>query len=182
MLGQAQAGLSRMNTLLEDLVGYAQAGLSPGAAVPLTPSGAALRWAIENLRAAVADSAAKITHGELPTVPADPSQLAQVFQNLLANAIKYRTPENAPVIHVGAARLDGEWLFSVADNGIGFDPEYANYIFAPFRRLHSHQEYPGTGVGLAICKKIIDAHGGRIWAQSSPGHGATFLFTLPDLR
>jgi len=163
--------------LLEDLLAYAQAGLSEGAPIPSTPAEAALKSAVENLRGAIAESGAVITHDSLPVVRADPSQLARVFQNLLANGIKYRGGK-PPLIHVGLARRENEWVFSVSDNGIGFDPQYAERIFAPFKRLHTRQDYAGTGVGLAICRKIIEAHGGRIWAESVPGHGSMFSFTV----
>jgi two-component system sensor histidine kinase/response regulator len=180
LLGQARAGLSRMNTLLQDLLAYARAGLPEGAPLPSTPAKAALGWAISNLQGAMAESGATITHDVLPAVQAEPSQLAQVFQNLLSNAIKYRRSTCPPRIHVGFESRGGESLFWVKDNGIGFDPQDAERIFTPFQRLHSQQEYAGTGIGLAICKKIIEAHGGRIWAESGQGQGATFLFTLPD--
>jgi signal transduction histidine kinase len=112
-------------------------------------------------------------------VRADPSQLAQVFQNLVSNGIKYRRKNDAPRIHVAVTPRGSEWLFSVSDNGIGFEQEHAAGIFQPFKRLYNQRTYPGTGIGLAICSKIIEAHGGRIWAESSPDHGSTFSFTLP---
>jgi len=114
----------------------------------------------------------------LPTVRADLLQLTQLFQNLLGNALKFRS-EAPPKIHLDVRR-DGEyWQFSVRDNGIGINPEFQDQIFDVFRRLHTHQQYEGTGIGLAICKKIVDRHGGRIWVESQPGQGATFCFTLP---
>ena len=180
LLGQARAGLSRMNTLLQDLLAHARAGLSEGAPSSSTSAETAFGWAISNLQGAMAESGATVTHDTLPAVQADPSQLAQVFQNLLGNAIKYRRSTCPPQIHVGFEPRGGESLFWVKDNGIGFDPQEAERIFTPFRRLHSQQEYAGTGIGLAICKKIIEACGGRIWAESAPGQGATFLFTFPD--
>jgi two-component system, chemotaxis family, sensor kinase Cph1 len=179
LLGEAQNALIRMTKLLDDLLGYAQAGLSEGAPIPRTPADAALKCALDNLRGAIADSGATITNDALPMVHADPSQLALVFQNLLANAIKYRRPEDASCIHVAVEDRENEWVFTITDNGIGFDQQHADRIFLPFRRLHSRAEYPGTGVGLAICRKVIDAHGGRMWAESTPGHGAVFSFTLP---
>ncbi|MEP7153663.1 MAG: ATP-binding protein, partial [Nitrospira sp.] len=116
-------------------------------------------------------------HDPLPTVMGDEKQLAQLFQNLLSNAVKFRGQE-PPRIHLSAKRTDVEWLFSVRDNGIGLDAQYADRIFVIFQRLHNRQEYPGTGIGLAICKKIVERHGGRIWVESEPGKGATFYFTI----
>jgi two-component system, sensor histidine kinase and response regulator len=182
LLTHAQAGLTRMNTLLDDLLGFAQAGLRHGAPVPETPADAALKWALADLRRAIAESDANITYEALPVVRADPSQLAQVFQNLLANAIKYRRSDRAPRIHVAVSDHHSEWLFSIRDNGVGFDSQHAERIFAPFQRLHSQREYPGTGIGLAICSKIVQAHGGRMWAESKPRHGSVFFFTLPRLQ
>jgi two-component system, sensor histidine kinase and response regulator len=180
LLSEAQAGLRRMDTLLQDLLGYAQAGLAQGVPVSTTPADAALRWALENLRSAIVESGARITHDALPHVRADPSQLSQVFQNLLGNAIKYRRLNTEPHIHVTVEKREGEWLFTVSDNGIGFDPQQSERIFALFKRLHSYQTYPGSGLGLAICKKIIETHGGRIWAEAAPDQGSMFFFTLAD--
>ena len=180
LLAEAQNGLARMSTLLTELVAYAQAGVSER--IVAVPAETAFVWAVENLRAAITESGAVLTNGDFPRVMADVSQLTQVFQNLLSNAIKYRRPGEPPLIHVGVEQHGGEWLFSVRDNGIGFDPQKAEYIFGPFKRLQSQEAYPGTGIGLAICKKIIEAHHGRIWAESIPDEGSTFFFTLPEAR
>ena len=131
-----------------------------------------------NLRAAQESSGAKVTHDELPRVVADGAQLTQLFQNLVGNAMKFRG-DDPPRIHVSSETRDHVWVFTVRDNGIGLDTQYADRIFMMFQRLHNKTEYPGTGIGLAICKKIVDRHGGRIWVESQPGQGCTFGFTLP---
>ena len=133
---------------------------------------------MENLQTSIQESAAEITHGELPTVRADGTQLAQLFQNLIGNALKFRG-EAPPKIRVDARREHDSWHFSVRDNGIGIDSKDQDRIFLIFQRLHRRQQYPGTGIGLAICKRIVDRHAGRIWVESDPGQGATFHFALP---
>ena len=115
----------------------------------------------------------------MPTLRVDRGQMVRLFQNLIGNAVKYRKPNIAPTVHISAEQREAEWVISIRDNGIGFDPEHASTIFEPFKRLHTAEEYPGTGVGLAICRRIVQAQGGRIWAESAPGEGATFFFTLP---
>jgi hypothetical protein len=134
---------------------------------------------LASLKLATNESGATVSHDSLPTVLGDDVQLSQLFQNLLVNAIKFRT-EAPPRIHLSAERNGNVWTFSVRDNGIGIAPEYAERIFMIFQRLHSKNEYPGTGIGLAVCKKIVERHGGRIWVNSQPGSGATFFFTIPD--
>ncbi len=136
---------------------------------------------LSNFRAALGESGAVVTHDPLPEVQADAGQLEQVFSNLLSNALKFRGSE-PPRIHVGARADDDKWIFSVKDNGIGVDPRYAEQIFEMFERLHSQAQFPGTGMGLAICRKIVEAHHGRIWIDSEAGRGATFFFTLPRAR
>ena len=136
------------------------------------------RRALKNLEAAIQESGAVVEHAQLPVVMADSSQLVQVFQNLIGNAIKFRGSE-PPLIRVSAELTGKEWVFSVADNGIGIAPEHAENVFVIFRRLHTRAEYPGSGIGLSICKKIIEQHGGRIWVESEPGRGSIFQFTLP---
>jgi len=121
---------------------------------------------------------AEVTFDELPEVDADPTQLIQLFQNLVGNALKFCN-EKSPRVHVGVEKTGEGWCFSVKDDGIGIDPKHAERIFAPFERLHGRHEYPGTGIGLAICKKIAERHGGRIWVESKAGEGATFRFTMP---
>ena len=133
---------------------------------------------MDNLQTSIRETAAEIAFVELPTVRADGTQLTQLFQNLIGNALKFRGAAS-PTIHVDACRKDTQWQFSVRDNGIGIDAKYQDCIFMMFERLHSRTQYPGTGIGLAICKKIVDHHGGRIWVESEPGHGSTFHFTLP---
>ena len=117
-----------------------------------------------------------MTHDPLPVVRADKAQLVQLFQNLIGNAVKFRSPDRPPQIHVSASQEQGHWLFGVQDNGIGFEQQYEDKIFVIFQRLHGRGQYPGTGIGLAICKRIVERHGGRIWATSEPGQGICFLF------
>jgi len=131
-----------------------------------------------DLEAAIKDSCAQVQYQPLPTVTADGSQLLQLLQNLIANAMKFHSKE-PPVIQISCEKKGREWIFSVADNGIGIAAEHAETIFVIFKRLHTRAEYPGSGIGLSICKKIVEHHGGRIWVESAPGHGCTFYFTLP---
>jgi PAS domain S-box-containing protein len=170
-------GSARMKQLIEDLLAYSRVG-TRGKELVSTDTQAALNKALLNLRAAQEASAAVITHGQLPAVVADGQQLTQLFQNLLGNAMKFRA-EAPPKIHVACEERPDVWVFTVSDNGIGLDPQYSERIFMMFQRLHTKAEYPGTGIGLAICKKIVDRHGGRIWVESQPGRGCTFGFTIP---
>jgi PAS domain S-box-containing protein len=174
-IGYAVEGASRMQTLINDLLTYSRVGTRGRDLVP-TDTGDIFEAAYANLRRAIEESGAEVTSDELPTVLGDQTQLVQLFQNLIANAIKFRTEEPVEV-HVGAERWEGEWLFSVRDNGIGIEPQYVERIFRIFQRLHGKGEYSGTGIGLAVCKKIVERHGGRIWAESS-GEGTTIYFTL----
>jgi light-regulated signal transduction histidine kinase (bacteriophytochrome) len=140
-------------------------------------AGTALAGALANLRLAIRDAGAEVVHGELPVVIGDHTQLVQLFQNLVGNAVKFRG-EATPRVEITARQEGGEWLFSVRDNGIGIPPEFAERIFVIFQRLHERDRYAGTGIGLAICKRIVERHGGRIWLDSQAGQGSTFLFTL----
>ncbi len=169
-------GAARMKQLIEDLLAYSRVG-TRGKEFQEVDSGASLARALANLRTAQESSDAVVTHDAMPKVMADGAQLAQVFQNLIGNAIKFRA-EEAPRIHVGAETTGTVWVFTVKDNGIGLDTQYADRIFMMFQRLHNKAEYPGTGIGLAIVKKIVERHGGRIWVESEPGKGATFGFTI----
>jgi PAS domain S-box-containing protein len=173
----ATDGAMRMRRLIQDLLAYSRAGARDAELVPIESEGV-LADVCRNLAEALQESGATITHDPLPTVWADATQLGQVLQNLIGNALKFRG-EAAPAIHIGAERDRDVWRFSVRDNGIGIEPRHAERIFVMFQRLHTRAEYPGTGIGLALCRRIIERHGGHIWAQSAPGEGATFHFTLP---
>jgi two-component system, chemotaxis family, sensor kinase Cph1 len=169
-------GANRMNDLLTGLLECSRVQ-TRGEVPTLIPAQAALRVAIENLQNKIAASQAVITSDELPEVRADGRQLTQVFQNLIDNAIKFRD-EQRPEIHVGCRQQQDRWQFSVRDNGIGIDPQFQERIFKIFQRLHTQEEFPGYGVGLTICQKIVQRHGGRIWVESQEGEGSTFYFTI----
>lgn len=177
-IGYAVDGTQRMKQLIEDLLVYSRAGKG---APPMAefPGEAALQAAINNLNFAIQDSRAVVTHDELPVVVGVESQVIQIFQNLIGNAIKYRG-DRTPQVHVSAASSGKEWVFSVADNGIGIDPKYFERIFVIFQRLHGREAYQGTGIGLAICKRILQQQGGRIWVESEPAKGSVFHFSLPQ--
>ena len=190
-IGFAVDGANRMQTLITDLLAYSRV-MTRGNKFLLTNCEHALGQAHVNLRLAIEESHVIITHDPLPTVMADEGQLTQLFQNLISNAIKFRG-ETSPHVHVSAIKSEegrkqkaegsgqstADWTFSVRDNGIGIDPQYRERIFVIFQRLHTRSEYPGTGIGLAICKRIVERHGGRIWIESEPGKGTTFYFTIP---
>ena len=174
-------GASRMQRLIQDLLAYSRVG-TKGKDLLDTSSEDALQQALVNLRGAIEDSGALVTHDPLPTVLADEMQLIQLFQNLVGNAIKYQRP-GVPKVHVSAAQDgDKKWMFSVKDNGLGIDPQYFERIFGMFQRLHKREEFAGTGIGLAICKKIVERHGGTISVESQPGQGSTFRFALAGSR
>ena len=176
-IAYAVDGARRMQRLIQDLLQYARVG-TRGKALQPGDTNQLLTAAVVNLAVTIEENGAVVTHGPLPTVMADPAQLTQVFQNLIGNAIKFRGAAT-PRIHVSAERRGARWVFAVRDNGIGIEPEFADRIFVIFQRLHSRNEYPGTGIGLSLCKKIVERHGGRIWVESEPGKGATFWFTIP---
>ncbi len=170
-------GATRMQRMINDLLIYSRVGTRGGPFAP-TPCEMVLEDALSNLKLAIEERRAVITHDPLPTVMADEAQLIQLFQNLIGNAIKFHV-KPPPRVHISARKTSEVWLFSVHDNGIGIDPQYSERIFIIFQRLHSKGEYPGSGIGLALCKKIVERHGGRIWLESKPGAGSTFFFTLP---
>jgi len=174
-------GATRMQALINDLLAFSRIGTRGDALAPVD-WGKIFQAAKENLDVAIAESGAVITNDPLPALVADQTQLTQLFQNLFSNAIKFRRREEAPRIHVSAVRQHRAWQFSVRDNGIGIAPQYFDRIFIIFQRLHGREEYSGTGIGLAICKKIVERHGGRMWVESEPGTGSTFHFTIPDER
>lgn len=176
-IAYAVDGASRMKRLINDLLAFSRVG-TRGKTMTPTASEEVLDYVLKDLQIAIEETGATITHDSLPTVMADAGQLEQLFQNLLGNAIKYRS-EDPPEIHVGVERQGDEWLFSIRDNGIGIDPNHAERVFVIFQRLHARGEYEGTGIGLAISKRIVERHGGRIWVESEEGKGATFFFTLP---
>jgi len=171
-------GATRMQTLIGDLLNYSRVGTRGKPFQPVNCE-AILERVLVSLKLAMSESGTTVSHDPLPAVIGDELQLGQLFQNLLANAIKFHG-EGPPLIHISAERNGNAWTFSIRDNGIGIAPEHTERIFLIFQRLHSRDEYPGTGIGLAVCKKIVERHGGRIWVNSQPGNGATFLFTIPD--
>jgi PAS domain S-box-containing protein len=170
-------GVTRMQQLINDLLAYSRVRTKGREFAP-TDGETVLKSALANLQVSITESSATITNDPLPVVLADEGQLVQLFQNLIGNALKFRG-KAPPRVHISAERRGLDWLFSVRDQGIGIEPEYAERVFLIFQRLHSRAEYPGTGIGLAICKRIVERHGGRIWVESQPGKGSTFSFTIP---
>jgi PAS domain S-box-containing protein len=172
-------GAKRMQRLIQDLLTYSRVG-TKGKDLLETSSEDALQQALINLRGLIEESSALVTHDHLPSVVADEMQLVQLFQNLIGNAIKYQNP-GIPKIHISASKSGGKkWMFSVKDNGLGIEPQYFDRIFGMFQRLHEREEFAGTGIGLAICKKIVERHGGVISVESQPGLGSTFHFALAE--
>jgi signal transduction histidine kinase len=177
-IAYAVDGAARMQRMINDLLAYSRV-MTRGKAPAATDCERAWSDALANLERRIQENAAVVTHDPLPTVQADASQLIQVFQNLIGNAVKYHGAET-PRVHGSAQRRPGHWLFSIRDNGIGIEPQYFERIFVIFQRLHGKEEYSGTGIGLAVCKKIVERHGGTIWVESQYGAGSTFYFTIPD--
>jgi signal transduction histidine kinase len=175
-IGYAVDGAQRMQRLIRDLLAYARVSSQARPLAP-TDSGKALAAVLGGMQTAISGSQAQIVYRDLPVIMADQSQLEQVFQNLINNAIKFRG-QRVPRVEI-SAQLKGDWTFSVKDNGIGMDMESAGRIFEMFQRLHTREEYEGTGIGLAIAKRIVERHGGKIWCESAPDMGATFYFTMP---
>jgi light-regulated signal transduction histidine kinase (bacteriophytochrome) len=178
-IAYAVDGCNRMKGLIRDLLNYSHAGTDSKVLREISGE-TALKEALKNLRVAIEESGAIVTHDCLPAITTDDTQLVQVLQNLIGNAIKYRGAA-VPLVHVSATKTSGkEWIFSVRDNGLGIAPQYLEKIFIIFQRLHGQQEFSGTGIGLAICKKIVERLGGRIWVESQPEKGSTFFFSLPE--
>jgi len=175
-IAHAVSGATRMQTLIQDLLAFSRIGSKQGPTNEVAMEHA-LSEAMRSLETAIAQSNAQMTHDLLPTVNGHGTQITQLLQNLLANAIKFRGDKPA-VVHVGARQEGAQWVFSVADQGIGIEPQYFERVFELFKRLHTREEYAGTGIGLALCKKIVERHRGRIWVASEPGQGTTFYFTL----
>ena len=175
----ATNGARRMTELVDDLLEYSKIGASNKERERVDLNEIVNKTLI-NLKIAIEESSAHITFDLLPQVTGNSIQLAQLFQNLLANAIKYHQKDLKPEIHTSVQKRGGDWLFCMKDNGIGFEMCYADVIFDQFRRLHGKSEYPGSGLGLATCKRIVQQHGGRIWAESEPGKGSSFYFTIPQ--
>ena len=177
-LGFIQSASVRMSTLVQDLLAYARL-TTEQERPPSVALDEDLEAALTHLDEAITESGAIVTHDSMPALPVDRGKMVRLFQNLIGNAVKYRKPEQPPKVHISAKQEGAEWIISIRDNGIGFDQEHVTTIFEPFRRLHTAEEYPGTGVGLAICRRIVQGLGGRIWAKSAPDEGTTFYFTLP---
>ncbi|WP_447976933.1 sensor histidine kinase [Candidatus Nitrospira bockiana] len=178
-IGYAVDGAARMQKLIQDLLAFSRIDSQSHLPAKIAMD-EVVNLALENLRRSVEESGAVVMRRRLPSVKGDQRQLVQLVQNLLSNAIKFRSAR-PPEIDVSAEPMNGMWKFAVRDNGIGLDPQFGDRIFVMFQRLHTRAQYPGTGIGLAICKKIVERHGGRIWVESQPGQGATFFFTLPGV-
>jgi len=173
-------GATRMQVLIEDLLTLSRVGRR-GLELQVTDCNEVVATACKNLEAAIRESGAEVQYDRLPAVVADSRLLVQLFQNLIGNSIKFRGKDR-PRVSLSAEKQARQWTFAITDNGIGIAAEHLQGIFGIFKRLHTHEEYPGSGIGLSICKKIIEQHGGRMWVESSPGQGATFKFVLPTLQ
>ena len=176
-IAYAVDGATRMRALIDDLLAYSRIGTRGQPFQPVDLNTVVAR-VLADLAGAIEDRDARIVVGPLPTVSADPSQLHQLFQNLIGNAIKF-AGDATPRVEINAERREADWVVSIKDNGIGIEEQYLERIFVLFQRLHTRADYPGTGIGLAICKKIVERHGGRIWVESKVGQGSTFFLTLP---
>jgi signal transduction histidine kinase len=176
-IGYATEGATRMQVLIQDLLAFSRVGRNGGSSESIDCN-AVMKDVLQTLAGAIEESGAVVAQGELPAVWADRTQMSQVFQNLMGNALKFRGSD-PPVISIQVEKTGQHWQFSVSDNGIGIAPEHADNIFVVFQRLHARTEYPGNGIGLAICKKIVERAGGRIWVESQAGSGSTFKFTMP---
>jgi len=170
----------RLIRMVNDLLAFSKVVSEPDGVTGVIDANDVIRQVVRDLHALISESAAQVKVGPLPFLQMESAHLLQLFQNLIGNALKYRRMDVSPVIEVSAVRLGAEWLFTVADNGIGFEPVYAERIFGVFKRLHLRDQYPGTGIGLALCSRIVSLYGGRIWAESEVGAGSHFKFTMPD--
>jgi signal transduction histidine kinase len=177
-LGFIREGGKRMQSLIQDLLQLSRIGVHPGATEPVSTQAVA-KQVLDQLQSDLGQARAVIHTGQLPVVSGDPGQLGQLFQNLIANGIKFHLPGVQPELRIDATREGDKWHFVFSDNGIGIPAEHLEAIFVIFRRLHTSEEFPGSGIGLALCRKIVERHGGRIWAESTPGQGSRFHFTLP---
>lgn len=177
-IAYAQDGAQRMQRLISDLLEYSRAGKFEEASKPVALTHV-LSVVTANLRTRIEETGARIDATELPTVRGDETALTQLLQNLVDNGLKYRRPDVAPVIRVSGTRAGADWTISVADNGIGVEPQFRERIFRIFQRLHARGEYDGSGIGLSIAKRIVERHGGRIWVETPAGGGTAFVFTLP---
>jgi len=166
----------RMKDLINDLLAYSRVGTHVKSLEPVDCE-AVLAEVLSNLEASIRETSGTVTHDPLPTLTADRFQMVQLFQNLISNGLKFHK-DKPPAVHLGVVEEGDDWKFSVRDNGIGIDPQSTERIFAIFQRLHTREEYPGTGIGLAVCRRIVERHGGRIWVESAPGKGSTFLLTI----
>jgi light-regulated signal transduction histidine kinase (bacteriophytochrome) len=178
-IGYIVDGAARMRVLVNDLLGYSRIGRSTEPFLKVSTADL-VSGVLQSLGETIEEAKANIVVGELPIVDGSESQLRQVFQNLVSNSLKFSHKDQPPNIEVSCKESAGEWVFTVKDNGIGIDPQYFERIFTIFQRLHSSNEYEGTGIGLAICKRIVERHGGRIWVESEPSKGSRFHFTLPQ--
>ena len=178
-LGTIREGATRIELLLRDLLTFTQVRPSDQSAPERVDANAILESTLSDLTASIRETQARVTGEVLPTVSVRGVHLRQLFQNLIGNAIKYHG-EEPPTIHISAEKLDGHCIFSIRDNGIGIDPQFKDWIFGLFKRLHTRNKYSGTGIGLALCQRIVECYGGRIWVESEPGKGSTFHFILPE--